>query len=108
MAYLARRVNHILSNGGIKYQLICDIYDKDVWVEIHGSNIIGAVRISVKYLKLQDRGIDLYLIGAHSLCAGGAMALKSMGYAGSKIRKFCPWTSDTWMMYIHSQISKFY
>ena len=57
-------------------------------------------------LKLHDRGIDPDMIGAHSLCAGGAMALKIMGYADSTICKFGRWTSNTWMVYIHSQISK--
>ena len=108
MASLARRVHHILRNGGTKDQLICNVYDKDVWVEIHSSEIVGAVRMAEKYLKLQDRGIDLDLIGAHSLRAGGAMVLKTMGYVDSTIRKFGRWTSDTWMMYIHSQISKLY
>ena len=36
------------------------------------------------------------------------MALKIMGYADSTMRKFGRCTSDTWMMYIHSQISKLY
>ena len=108
MASLARRVHHILRNGGTKDQLICNVYDKDVWVEIHSSEIVGAVRMAEKYLKLQDRGIDLDLIGAHSLRAGRAMALKIMGYADSKIRKFGCWTSDTCIMYIHIQISKLY
>ena len=48
------------------------------------------------------------MIGAHSLRAGGAMALKIMGETDSTIRKFGRWTSDTWMMYIHSQISQLY
>ena len=59
-------------------------------------------------LNLQERGIDPDMIGAHSLRAGGAMALKIMEYADSTIRKFGRWTSDTWQMYIHSQISKLY
>jgi hypothetical protein len=36
------------------------------------------------------------------------MALKIMGETDSTIRKFGHWTSDTWMMYIHSQISQLY
>ena len=107
-ASLAWRVHHILSNGGTKDQLMCNVYYKDVWVDIYTSEIVGAVRMAAKSLKLQDRGIYLDLIGAHSLRAGRAMALKIMGYADSKIRKFGCWTSDKWMMFIHSQISKFY
>ena len=108
MASLACRVHQILRNCGTEDQLICDVYNKDIWAEIHSSEIFGAVRMAAKSLKLQVRGIELDLIGAHSLRAVGAMALKIMGYADSKIRKFGYWTSDKWMMFIHSQISKFY
>ena len=34
------------------------------------------------------------------------MALKIMGYKDSTIRKLGWWISDTWQMYIHSQIAK--
>eukprot|EP00979_Chaetoceros_neogracilis_P012298 scaffold3199_cov232-Chaetoceros_neogracile.AAC.1 len=77
-------------------------------VQFRSSEIVAAVRAAAKALKLHDRGIDPDMIGAHSLRAGGAMALKIMGYKDSTIRKFGRWTSDTWMMYIHSQISKLY
>ena len=108
VAALARRVHHILSNGGNDKQLICDVFDNDVWVSIHSSEIVSAVRMASKALNLQDRGIDPDMIGAHSLRAGGAMALKIMGYSDSTIRKFGRWTSDTWQMYIRSQISRLY
>lgn len=44
----------------------------------------------------------------HSLRAGGGamMALKLTGYNDSDIQKFGRWTSNTWQMYIHSQIGK--
>ena len=108
VAALARRVHHILSNGGTDQQIICDVFQDSAWSSVQSSEIVAAVRAAAKALKLQDRGIDPDMIGAHSLRAGGAMALKIMGYADSTIRKFGRWTSDTWMMYIHSQISKLY
>ena len=108
VAALAHRVFHILSNGGTDRQLLCDVFHDDAWISVQSSEIVMAVRNAAKALKLQDRGIDPDMIGAHSLRAGGAMALKIMGYADSTIRKFGRWTSDTWMMYIHSQISKLY
>jgi len=55
--------------------------------------------------KQQNR---LNMIGAHSLRAIGTMAMKIMGETDSTIRKFGRWTCDTWMMYIHSQISQLY
>ena len=106
MASLARRVHQILSNGGTEEQLICNVYDKYIWFEIHSSEILGALSMAGKSLKLQDRVIDPDLIGAHYFCAGGAMALKIMGYDESTIKNFGHWTSDTWMMYTHSQISE--
>ena len=36
------------------------------------------------------------------------MSLKLSGHSDSTIRQFGRWTSDTWMMYIHSQISTLY
>ena len=35
------------------------------------------------------------------------MALKIMGYKDSTIRKFGRWASDTWQIYIHSQIKNY-
>ena len=108
VAALAKRVHHILSNGGTEDQLICDVFENDKGSSVQSSEIVSAVRTAAKALNLQDRGIDSDMIGAHSLRAGGAMALKIMGYADSTIRKFGRWTSDTWQMYIHSQISVLY
>ena len=108
MASLARGVHHILSNGGTGDWIVYNVYDKYFWVEIHSSEIVGAVIMAGKSLKLQDRVIDPDLIGSHYFRAGGAMALKIMGYAESTINKFGHWTSDTWIMYTHSQISELY
>ena len=46
------------------------------------------------------------MIGAYLLQAGGSIALKIMGYKDSTISKFGRWTSKTWQIYIHVQISK--
>ena len=108
VAAVARRVHHIISNGGNGENLICDVCINNKWHSVESQEIVGAVRTAAKALNLQDKGIDPDLIGAHSLRAGGAMALKIMGYNDSTIRKFGRWTSDTWQMYIHSQISKLY
>jgi len=108
VAALARRVHHILLDRGNDQQIICDVFQESAWSSVQSQDIFKAVRAAAKALKLQNRGINPDMIGAHSLRAGGAMALKIMGYSDSTIRKFGRWTSDTWMMYIHSQISKLY
>ena len=46
------------------------------------------------------------MIGEDLLQAGGAVVLKTMGYKDSNIRHFGRWTSDTWQIYNHNQISK--
>ena len=50
-------------------------------------------------------GYDLTRIGAHSLRASGAMALKLNGYDKETIMKIGRWSSDTFLTYIHSQIA---
>ena len=67
--------------------------------------MVNTVRTSAKRLKLEEKGIDPDVIGAHSLRAGGAMALKLNHYPDTTIQKIGRWTSNTWMQYIHNQIS---
>ena len=62
-------------------------------------------RQAVKDLNLHQQGIDPDLVGAHSLRAGGAMALKLHGYNDTTIMKMGRWTSLTFLMYIHTQIA---
>ena len=106
VAGLARRVHHILSNGGNEHSLLCDVYKNGHWTSVTGQHMVTAIRETVKMLQLHNNGYDPDMVGAHSLRAGGAMALKLMGYKDSDIRKFGRWTSDTWQMYIHSQIGQ--
>ena len=108
VAALARRVHHILSHGGTEANLICAVCIDQNWTSVESSHIVALVRLAAKSLKLHVQGIDPDLIGAHSLRAGGAMALKIWGFKDSTIRKFGRWSSDTWQMYIHSQISQLY
>lgn len=105
VAALARRVHHILSNGGTPNHLICDVWHNKQWVSVTSTNMVQAVRSASKKLKLHEKGIDPDLIGAHSLRAGGAMALKLNGFEDTTIQKIGRWTSNTWMMYIHNQIA---
>ena len=63
------------------------------------------VRNTAGGLKLHRQTIDHDLVGAHSLCAGGAMALKFHGYDDTTIMKMGRWTSLTFLQYINNQIS---
>ena len=68
-------------------------------------NVIKMVRDTVKDLKLHLQAIYHNLVGANSLCSGGAMALKLHGYYDTTIMKMGQWTSLTFLQYIHNQIS---
>ena len=103
---VARRVHHILSNGGTEQNLLSDYLNKaGVWNTITASQMRHGVRLSVKILKLDKNGIDPDLVGVHSLRAGGAMALKLQGVSDTIIQKQGRWTSMTFLQYIHNQIA---
>ena len=63
------------------------------------------VRSTASALDLQKQAIDLDLVGAHSLRAGGAMALKLHGYNDTTIIKMGRWMSLTFLQYVHNQIA---
>ena len=69
------------------------------------ADILNAVRMAARQTNLPANGYDLTRIGAHSLRASGAMALKLNGYDKETIMKIGRWSSDTFMTYIHSQIA---
>ena len=106
VAALARRIAHILDNGGSDNNIICDVFANDKWTSVQSAHMVHATRAAVTSLNLEQQGIDPDLVGSHSLRAGGAMALKIMGFPDSTIRKMGRWSSDTWQMYIHRQIDK--
>jgi hypothetical protein len=104
---LAYRVHHILSNGGKQDTLLCSFFNTttNAWDCITSQDIITAVRAAARKLNLREQAIDPDLIGAHSLRAGGAMALKLHGFDDTTIMKMGRWTSLTFTQYIHTQIA---
>ena len=102
---LAHRVHHILSNGGTNEALICSYMHDNEFHTIQSQSIIKMLRASASMLKLEKQNIDPDLIGAHSLRAGGAMALRLHGYDDTTIQKMGRWTSNTFLQYIHTQIA---
>ena len=103
---LDRRVFHIIANGGDGNSLLCEFCTKTGdWDCIQSSDIIHHVRVTARILGMEKEGLDIDLIGAHSLRAGGAMALKLMGVADTIIMKHGRWSGLTFLMYIHNQIA---
>ena len=104
---LAKRVHHILSNGGTTNNYICDVFSTETksWHQITPANMMTTIRNAVTNLNLKETGLDPDLIGVHSLRAGGAMALKLQGEEDTTIMKMGRWTSLTFLQYIHNQIA---
>jgi hypothetical protein len=71
VAALARRVHHILSNGGADTATICEIFDGKCWSSVTSQDMVHTVRTAAQRLRLEQQGIDPDVIGAHSLRAGG-------------------------------------
>ena len=102
----ARRVHHILSNGGDEDTIISAyMNDAGIWNTVSSAQMRSGVRNSVKELGLHKNGIDADLVGVHSLRAGGAMAMKLAGETDTTIKKYGRWSSNTWLDYIHNQIA---
>ena len=84
---LAPIVHHTLSNGGTNDTLLCSYVARDKWHTVTAEGVVKQVRSTAKVMKLLTTGINPLLIGAHSLRAGDAMALKLHGYADTTIMK---------------------
>ena len=81
-------------------------YDDDGHPQcITAQEIREAVRHAARYDKLDEAGYDLSRIGSHSLRSGGATALKLAGYDEATIKKLGRWSSNTYLLYIQSQIA---
>ena len=105
---IARRVHHVLNNGGSTANYICDVKTTTAttgWYQITAADMRMQIRLAVTTLKLHLAGIDPDLVGVHSLRAGGAMALKLTGADDTTIMKIGRWTSLTFLQYIHNQIA---
>jgi hypothetical protein len=73
-------------------------------VHVVTGDILVAVRAAAVRLNLPAKGYKLDCIGAHSLRASGAMALRLNNYSGDEIMKIGRWRCTTFLMYMYSQI----
>jgi hypothetical protein len=107
---LARRVHHIMNHpNGRPTNIISTYftYKTSTGVVPTSTPINSAVKTAVRALGLEKQGVHVQNVSSHSLRAGGAMAMHLNGIDRDKIRKMGRWSSDTWLMYIHEQISAF-
>ena len=103
---LARRIHHILTNGGSTESYICkySVTSKYTFATVMKTDIIIAIRFSVSAFKLHHAGINPDLVGVNSLRARVDMSLKLHGESDTTIMKMGRWSSLTFLVYIHNQI----
>ena len=65
------------------------------------------IKNAVRALRLDEKGFPPEAVSSHSLRAGGAMAMHLNNIDWDTIQKQGRWSSNTFLMYIHEQISAF-
>lgn len=106
---LARRVHSIMSHPkGDPSHIISTYYDEaGIGRPLKNGDINIAIKDAVVAQGLTKKGFSRSSVSSHSLRAGGAMAMHLNGVKRDTIRKMGHWSSDTFLMYIHEQISAF-
>jgi hypothetical protein len=107
---LARCVHHILSHPlGSTQDIISTYYSSATKTLrcLQAGDINRILKTAVVAISLDKKGFPPSSISSHSLRAGGAMAMHLNGIHRDTIRKQGRWSSDTFLMYIHEQISAF-
>jgi hypothetical protein len=107
---LARRVHHIVNQPQCKDTDIISTYYSPPAKRprpLQACDINNMVKSAVRAMRLDDKGFPPEAVSSHSLRAGGAMAMHLNGIGRDTIRKQGRWSSDTFLMYIHEQISAF-
>jgi integrase len=97
-----------MSHSGNNTSLpISAYYTNGTCHHVYSSHINHAVKHAAAQVGLPAKGYNLKDVSSHSLRAGGAMALKLHGCDRDTIKKLGRWSSDTFLTYIHEQISAF-
>ena len=104
---LARRVHHILSKGGKSSDCIHLYFSGKTRRNVSQRHISTAVKDAAEAIGLNKFGYQRDDVSSHSLRAGGAMAMHLNDIKDTTIMKQGRWKSNTFLMYIHAQISAF-
>ena len=105
---IIRRVKHIRQHTANPETMLGSYFELGKPIKsITSTHITKAVKKAVTTLQLDKRGLPAKRVASHSLRSGGAMALHCAGVSDTTIKKMGRWSSDTFLMYIHEQISAF-
>ena len=108
MKALARRFVHLRDHGAEETDQIGTYWDNTgAKGHVRDEDVLDAVRVAMVQLNLAENGITPDRVGTHSLCAGGAMALKFAGADQDDIKKMGRLSLDTFLIYIHDQIAEY-
>ena len=108
IASLAHRIHHIMTHTSDATTPISAFWNKPGQPQqVYAGGINSFLKDTVRTLGYDKSGFDPKFVSSHSLRAGGAMAMKLNGIDRDTIKKFGRWSSDTFLMYIHEQISAF-
>jgi hypothetical protein len=107
---LARRVHYIMNHSECNAEDIISTYHSPRTRStrpLQARDMNTLIKSAVSLLGLDKKGFPPASVSSHSLRAGGAMAMHLNHVDRDKIRKQGRWSSDTFLMYIHEQISAF-
>jgi hypothetical protein len=107
---LARRVHYIMNHPECNDQDIISTYYSPRTRSarpLQAGDMNTLIKSAVSLLGLDKKGFPPASVSSHSLRAGGAMAMHLNNIDRDKIRKQGRWSFDTFLMYIHEQISAF-
>ena len=105
MQTLAKIVIDIWSLSTDKNTIIYAYKGGNNIAHITSKDVNTMLKIGARSMKLETRGYPISRISPHSLHSGGAMALKLGGMDIITIKKYGRWASDTFLRYIHEQLS---
>ena len=104
---IIRRIKHIRSNTNDLDTMLGSYFTSKGRKSITSYSMTAAVRKAATLLRLDRQGLTSKNLGSHSLRSGGAMAMHLAKIPDNTIKKMGRWSSDTFLMYIHEQISYF-
>jgi hypothetical protein len=107
---LARRVHYIMNHSECNAEDIISTYHSPRTRStrpLQARDMNTLIKSAVSLLGLDKKGFPPASVSSHSLRVGGAMAMHLNHVDRDKIRKQGRWSSDTFLMYIHEQISAF-
>jgi hypothetical protein len=107
---LGRRVHYIMTHPECNAEDIISTYYSSRTRSarpLQAGDINKMIKTAVSLLGLDKKGFPPEVVSSHSLRTGGAMAMHLNTIDRDKIQKQGRWSSDTFLMYIHEQISAF-